>query len=405
MALTDVGTSQREASGAPADSKLQDAPLEGIVVLDLTRWMSGPYAGMMLADGGATVIKVEPDEGETTRFLRPMLEDADGSEVSGYFLRLNRGKRSVRIDLRSDEGKVKFIELVKGADVLLENYRPGVMAARGFDFEALSKINPGLVYCSITGFGYTPGPYRDWPAFNQVAEAAAGVVHWNSDGEPSPVGPALGDLFPSMHATSGILMALLRRARTGRGSFVDIAMYDSLVSFNEMAISWASMTGEDYHHGSHKNLNLAPYGFFPAQDGYVCIGVATDQQWVSLAKAMGHPELADDPRVATGPVRVHAAEEVIIPVLLEWLSTRSKHAVAEELALLGIPAAPVQNPSEVLTSPQALARGMIVDVAAPAGNTWQVPGSPIRITPPFAGNPPRTPGLGEDDATYFPGSR
>jgi CoA:oxalate CoA-transferase len=374
------------------------APLAGIVILDLSRWMSGPYAGMMLADAGATVIKVEPAGGETTRSLRPALPDNDDTEVSGYFLRMNRRKHSVRIDLKSAAGKERFLDLVRRADVLLENFRPDVMTARGLGYDEVSKINPRLVYCSISGFGHTPGPYRDWPAFNQVAEAIAGVVHWDPTGTiPSPVGPAVGDLFPSMHAVTGILMALLRRAVTGEGSFVDIAMYDSLVSLNEMAISWAAMTAEEYHHGSSANLNLAPYGFYPAKDGYVCIGVATNDQWARLAAVMGRPELADDPRLATGQARVVNNAELIAPLLIDWLATRGKHEVARQLAAEGVPSAPVQSGQEVLADRQAIGRGMVEQVLAPGGGSWPIPGSPITITPAPAYQPPQTPALGRDD--------
>ena len=397
MPTTPAGPAADE--DAPPRLPAEAAPLAGLVVLDLTRWMSGPYACMLLADAGADVVKVEPPEGETTRRLRPTLTDDDGTEVSGYFLRLNRRKRSVAVDLRSPAGRERFLELVSTADVLVENFRPGVMAARGLAYERLREVNPRLVYCSITGFGHTDGPYRDWPAFNQVAEAAAGVVHWDSTGTvPSPVGPAVGDLFPSMHAVAGILMALLRRSLTGTGSFVDIAMYDSLVSFNEMAISWASMTGVDYHHGANANLNLAPYGFFPAADGYVCIGVATDPQWVSLCRAMGRDELAQDPRLSTGPARVRNNAELIDPLLREWLSTRDKLDVAGSLAAAGVPAAPVQTGVEVLSCPQAASRGMIEQVFAPGGGGWLLPGSPISFVPPFDAAPPCAPAVGEREA-------
>lgn len=391
----DADQGQDRATPRPAD---QAAPLAGIVVLDLSRWMSGPYAGMMLADAGATVIKVEPPAGETTRSLRPALPDEDGTEVSGYFLRMNRRKRSVRIDLKTPGGKERFLDLARRADVLLENFRPGVMSARGLGYAQVSKVNPRLVYCSISGFGHTPGPYRDWPAFNQVAEAIAGVVHWDPTGTvPSPVGPAVGDLFPSMHAVAGILMALLRRSVTGEGSFVDIAMYDSLVSLNEMAISWAAMTGDEYHHGSSANLNLAPYGFYPAKDGYVCIGVATNDQWARLAEVMGRPELADDPRLATGQQRVVHNAELIAPLLLEWLATRGKHEVAQQLAAEGVPSAPVQSGKEVLACGQAQARGMVERVLAPGGGSWPIPGSPISIGPPPVYQRPQAPALGQDD--------
>lgn len=377
------------------------APLEGLIVLDLTHWMSGPYCGMMLADGGATVIKVEPPTGERTRMLRPMLEDADGTQVSGYFLRLNRGKKSVTIDLKSPEGKEAFLRLVDGADVVLENFRPGVMDSLGLGYEVLSARNPRVIYTGISGFGRTPGPYRDWPAFNQVAEAVAAAVHWDGD-VPTPVGPALGDLFPSLHATVGTLMALLRRQLTGRGSLVDIAMYDSLVSFNELTVAWPSMTGQDYRKlGSNVNLNLAPYGFFQAKDGYVCVGVSTDKQWADLAKAMDHPELAADERVAKGPDRVRNAPEVIFPILRKWLSSLTKAEAARIIAEAGVPAAPVHEGSDVLKNEQAIARGMIDDVFAPGGGHWKIPASPLHFEPPFERPTHRAPALGEDNETYL----
>lgn len=362
------------------------APLQGTVVLDLTRFMSGPYATMLLADAGADVIKVEPLGGEETRTLHPFMQDHDGEDISGYFLRLNRRKRSVCLDLRSPEGRDAFIALAKGADVVVENYRPGVMDKLGIGAEVLMQANPRLVYCAISGFGQTASPKRDWPAFNLVPEAMAGVLSQSPTPgvPPRPVGPALGDLFPSMHAVSGILMALLRRHATDRGSVVDIAMYDSMLSLNEMALGVASMTGSELLYGQRVNPNLAPYGYFPAQDGWVCIAVGPNRQWESLCQLMGRPDMGVDERLNSGAGRASNFKELIEPVLLPWLAERGRDEIAAQLAAVGVPAAPVRNASEALQCDQALGRGMVADVHAPAGKAWKVAGSPVRLSPAFA---------------------
>lgn len=376
----------------------EPAPLKDVVILDLTRFMSGPYATMMLADAGATVIKVEPVDGEETRGLHPMLKDANGEDVSGYFLRLNRRKRSVCLDLRSPEGRDAFIRLAKAADVVVENYRPGVMNKLGVGPDVLMAANPRLVFCSISGFGQTEAPNRTWPAFNLVAEAMAGVLSQvpTADQPPRTSGPALGDLFPAMHAVAGILMALLRRGVSGKGSVVDIAMYDSMLSLNEMAVGVASMTGEELVYGRRINPNLAPYGYFPARDGWVCIAVGPNRQWESLCDIMGVPEMGKDERLNSGSGRATNFKELIEPVLLPWLAERSRDDIAAELANAGIPAAPVRAASEALQCEQARSRDMIEDVIAPGGSRWKVAGNPIRLDPPMELDPPATVVAGAD---------
>lgn len=370
----------------------ESAPLDGLIVLDLTRFMSGPYATMTLADAGADVIKVEPVHGEETRHLNPILEDADGATVSGYFLRLNRRKRSVCLDLRTEQGRDAFLALARGADVVVENYRPGVMDRLGIGATTLLEQNPRLIFCSISGFGQTDSTHRDWPAFNLVPEAMAGVLsQLPIDGQPPrTAGPAVGDLFPALHAVTGILLALLRRATTGKGSVIDIAMYDSMLSFNEMGVASAAMTGQDFMYGVTVNPNLAPYGYFPAQDGWVCIAVGPDRQWQSLANVMDVPELGTDDRLATGTGRAKHFKELIEPVLLPWLSTRGKEEIAGVLAAAGIPTAPVRVASEALVCEQAAGRNMIQDVIAPAGATWKIAGNPVRMTPPVELGAPST---------------
>lgn len=379
------------------------SPLKGIIVLDLTRFMSGPYATMMLADGGADVIKVEPVGGEETRGLNPILKDNGDQEVSGYFLRLNRRKRSVCLDLRSPEGKEAFLKLAQGADVVIENYRPGVMDRLGIGPDTLLEKNPRLVVCSISGFGQSETPNREWPAFNLVPEAMAGVLSQipTPDQAPRAVGPAIGDLFPAMHATTGILMALMRRNATGKGSVVDIAMYDSMLSLNEMALGVASMTGEELVYGQRVNPNLAPYGYFPAKDGWVCIAVGPNRQWEALCEIMGVPEMGKDERLNSGVGRGSNFKELIEPVLFPWLAERSKEDIAKQLAKAGIPAAPVRAASEALKCEQAKSRGMIEDVIAPAGTTWKVAASPIRMNPPIELGAPETVVAGADTVSVL----
>ncbi|MGH3402066.1 MAG: CaiB/BaiF CoA transferase family protein, partial [Streptosporangiaceae bacterium] len=224
----------QHVKSAPCDPKASDLPLAGVIVIDLSRYIAGPYCSMLMADSGATVIKVEPPRGDDTRsLLEPYLEDNDGEQVSAYFLRMNRRKRSVMLDLKSEIGQQALADLIGSADVVLENYRPGVFAHLGFDEERLAQLNPGLVYCTISGFGHTDTPMRDRPAYNIVAEYEAGVYFRNDQTvAPAPIGPPVGDLFPALHALSGLLMALYRKAVTGAGGRVDIAMFDSMLSLN-----------------------------------------------------------------------------------------------------------------------------------------------------------------------------
>lgn len=359
------------------------APLDGIVVLDLTRWLAGPYCTMQLADAGATVIKIEPPpDGEITRHLEPVLHQADHEPVSAYFLRLNRRKQSIFLDLRLPAAKKAFLALARRADVVVENFRPGVMDRLGLGQEAVRAINPKLVYCSISGFGGAESPLRSWPSFNLVAEAMTGLVQIDPESnEPRALGPAIGDLAPSLHALSGILMALMRRARTGEGSYVDIAMFDSCMSLNELAIGTASMTGNEFEYGRRINPNLAPYGLYQAADGYVCIAVASEEQWQRFCNTVNEPILTNDPDLRSGADRVRYFHERIEPVMMKWLSSRTREEVATAMAQAGVPSAPVQRASEVMRSPQAVARDMVENVFAPDGRNWPIPKSPIRLTP------------------------
>lgn len=380
-------------------------PLDGTVVLDLTRWLSGPYCTMMLADAGATVIKIEPPEGEINRYLETIVREEGQEDVSSYFLRLNRRKKSVTLDLRSDEGKAQFRELVEGADVVVENFRPGVMDRLGIGQEALRKLNPGLVFCSISGFGATETDMRSWPSFNLVAEAMSGLVRIDEKtGEPHGFGPAIGDLVPSLHAVTGILQALLRRHLTGEGSFVDIAMFDSCLSINELAVAGASIAGEEIEYGRRVNPNLAPYGLFPAKDGFVCIAIADETQWLRFCGAVGREDLAADQRLRTGAGRVDHFDDIIVPLLDEWLGVRTREEASEILAEAGVPASPVWRSSETLKTRQALQRDMAEPVFAPDGRSWPIPANPVRLTPDYPRDRAITPQAGEHNNEYLENS-
>lgn len=371
-------------------------PLAGVVVVDLSRYIAGPYCSMLMADAGATVIKVEPPRGEDTRSLEPYIADESGEQVSAYYLRMNRHKRSVVLDLKSELGQQALADLIARADVLLENYRPGVLARFGFDEERLAALNPGLVYCTISGFGHTDTPLRDRPAYNVVAEYEAGV-YFQRDPEvaPAPVGPPVGDLFPALHALSGLLMALYRKSVTGVGGRVDIAMFDSMLSLNEIRSSFAALYGRDWDPTAHPFYS--PYGVFPVRDGYICIDVTTDPQWRGFCAAIGRPDLYELDGMATGPQRVERFESHIKEPLDAWLATRDRDSAVEALTRHHVPTAAIRHPGEALESDQSRARNMEVTVRSTGGAVVTTVGTPIKIDQ-WQDQPVRTAGadLGAD---------
>lgn len=355
---------------------MSGGPLNGLKVVDLTKFVSGPYATMLMADAGATVVKVEPPGGDPARANAPLFETTEG-QISATFLRMNRGKLSVEIDLKTDEGLDSLKRLIEQADVLVENFRVGVLARLGLDEDALEALNPRLIYASISGFGHSPSAYRDRPAFNLIAEYEAGV-YGNDDGVPRPLGPYVGDLFPGVHALSGILMALHERHSTGRGSRVDIAMFDSMLSFNEAAGSYGAWLGTD--DAADTTKYFCPSGVYPCGDGYVCIDVVTDKQWQMLCALMGERELLDDPRLSSGIERSQNYAEALAPVFLAWLAQHSGEDVVELLASNGVPAAVVRRPGDALNGDQAMIREMRLEVSVDEGGAGlPVAANPIRV--------------------------
>src|SRR5262245_17170925 len=289
------------------ESSTWDGPLQGIRVLDFTRVLAGPAAALALADLGAEVLKIEPpDAGDETREFPPFREG-----VSHYFLSVNRGKKSIVVDLKTTAGVALVRELAAKCDILVENYRPGVMDRFGLGYETLSAINPGLIYCSISGFGMT-GPLRDRPSFDIVLQALSGALSVNGEPgvPPTKLGIPLGDLVGGINGPIAILAALHERGRTGRGRHIDISLLDGMIGLLGYLAQLAFFTGEDPKPQGSQHPNLVPYGIFPAKDGSIIIACLTNAFWGKICDALGMSERASDPRYDTLLKRRDARDEV-----------------------------------------------------------------------------------------------
>lgn len=371
--------------------------LSGLRVLDLSRMLSGPYCTMMLADHGAEVIKIEDPGGDTSRSNGPFRSDDPGHEWAGYFVSLNRSKKSIVLDLKSDAGKADLLALVATADVLVENYRPGVMERLGLSYETLAKVNPRLVYAAIRGFGDPrsgQSPYADWPSYDVVAQAMGGLISLTGPdaATPTKVGPGIGDVFAGALMSFGILAALRQAESTGQGQFLDVAMYDAMISLCERAIYQHDFDGSVPGPEGNGHPLLAPFGVFPAKDGNVALGIVDDAFWRILAQAMGSQDLtladlALDPRFATRAAR-HTHAAVLNPMVAAWTACHTKAELADKLGGR-VPFGPVNTVADIFADPHVAARGMIETVphADPGLRPWKVAANPLRFsahpTPPL----------------------
>lgn len=364
-------------------------PLSGLRVVDLTQVLSGPYCTMLLADLGADVVKVEPPSGDIARQWGPHVESAAGgrapadADYGGYFASTNRNKRSLCLDLKSAQGRSDLLGLANGADVLVENFRPGVMDRFGLSYEQLHESNPRLVYAAIRGFGDPrtgASPYQDWPAFDIIAQAMGGVMSvTGADAQhPLKVGPGVGDIFPAVLAAVGILAAVRHAERTGEGQFVDVAMYDAVLAMTERIVYQHSITGESPTPQGNTHPLLCPYGVVATGDGFVTLAGPSDVHWRLLAEVIERPELGSDPRYATNVARVEAAAEVYEAVEA-WTRQRSSDQVIRALAGK-VPCGPVNNAADIARDPHVGARKAIVTVDHPSGRTIDIVGSPIKFT-------------------------
>ncbi|MCL5040373.1 MAG: CoA transferase [Firmicutes bacterium] len=350
--------------------------LQGIKVLDLSRVLAGPYCTLVLADLGAEVIKVEvPGVGDDARSFGPFLQGE-----SAYFMSLNRNKKSIILNLKDEAGRGIFRRLVTQFDVLVENFRPGTMAKLGLGYEELARVNPGLIYTAISGFGQT-GPYRDRPAYDIVVQGMGGIMSITGEpgGIPTRVGASLGDITAALFAVTGILAALHQRGLTGEGQLVDVAMLDGQVAILENAIARYEVMGQVPGPLGNRHPSITPFTSVRAADGWLIIAIGNDSLWKRFCRLIERPELADDPRFATNPARTDNWPE-LERILAGIFGARP---VAQWLPVLeeaGIPCGPINDIARVVADPQVQAREMIWEMTHPVAGKLKMAGSPIKLS-------------------------
>jgi formyl-CoA transferase/CoA:oxalate CoA-transferase len=366
-------------------------PLDGLRVLDLTRVLAGPYCAMMLGDMGAEVLKIEePSHGDDTRAWAP---HRDG--WSTFFLGLNRSKKSVALDLKSETGADALRRLIRTADVLIENFRPGSLSKLGFSYEAVSEMNPRLVYCSVTGYGQV-GPRKDLPGYDAVIQAESGLmdVTGQRDGPPTRVGVAITDYLAGLYAMNGILLALRDRDRTGRGQHVDIALMDAMTSALALPAGIYFNTGEAPGREGNQHHTLTPYETIEVADGLVVVAVGNERLWKQFCSAIEAGDLENHPHYATNTDRM-AHRERLIAELTPRLAKYARDALIDLLRAHNVPCAQVRTIGEALEDPHLRERGMVLDIPHGDLGAMRSLGNPIRLsrTPAAIHRPP--PALGE----------
>jgi formyl-CoA transferase len=352
--------------------------LSDLVVIDLTRALAGPHAGLMLADLGARVIKVEsPDGGDDSRGWGPPYAGEPADRRSTYFMSANRNKESVVADLKSDDGKTLLRRLVRQADVLLENFRPGALDRLGFPVDELHRLNPGLVVMSISGFGHD-GPEGGRPGYDQIAQGEAGLMSLTGDpdGEPMKVGVPIGDLLAGMYGAFGVLAALHERATTGRGQVVRTSLLSSIVGVHAYQGTRWTIAGEVPRAIGNHHPSIAPYGLFETADAPVQVACGSEALWRSFAPIVGLDP--DDERFATNTDRV-VRREALVEAIDRALRGDTAEAWLGKLAAAGIPAGKVRTIDDVYAWPQTLSQGLVVDVPDPVLGTVRLPGPPVRF--------------------------
>jgi len=367
-------------------------PLRGIRVLDLSRILAGPYCTMMLGDLGAEIIKVEqPRVGDGTRQWGPPFKGGE----SAYFICINRNKKSITVNLKHPRGIKIIKQLVEKSDVLVENFRYGTMDKLGLDYETLKKINPKLIYCTISAFG-TTGPYRELPGYDFLVQAMGGImsITGEPDGPPMKVGVAIVDVTAALYATSAILAALFYREKTGEGQKVETSLIEAQVAWLINVGSNYLVSGEVPKRYGNAHPNIVPYQVFKVKDGYVALAIGNDLQWKKFCELAGVKELAENPKFETNPKRVENRKELIKILDKLMLEKRGK----EWIKLCrdnGIPCGPINTIDKVFNDPQVLNRGMVVEVDHPTAGKIKLAGIPMKFsrTPAFVKSPP--PLLGE----------
>ena len=355
---------------------MTDGPLAGIVVVDLTRVLAGPFCTMQLVDLGARVIKVErPDGGDDARQIGPFV-----GGKSAYFSSLNRGKQSIALDLKAAPDREIFEKLLARADVLVENFRPGTMEKLGYGWEDLRRRFPRLIYAAVSGFGHT-GPYAPRPAYDIVVQGMGGIMSLTGQpgGEPARVGTSLGDIVAGLFTTIGINAALASRESSGLGTKIDVSMLDSQVAILENAIARYTATGSVPGPLGTRHPSITPFAAFAAKDTHVIIAAGNDALFRTLCTSLERQELAEDPRFATNDLRTQH-EAALREELESALRSRTAAEWLEVLQPAGVPCGPINDVEQVLADPQIRARNMLVRVEDPEAGTLEMAGNPIKFS-------------------------
>ncbi len=366
--------------------------LEGLKILDLTRVLAGPYCTMVLGDLGADVIKIEqPGKGDDSRQFGPYVNGE-----SAYFMSINRNKRSMTLNLKKPEAKELFFELIKEVDVVVENYRPGTMEKLGLGYDVLKEVNPKIIYAASSGFGHT-GPYSKRPAYDGVVQAMGGImsITGQKGGKPTRVGPSMGDITAGLFTAIGILAAVNYRNETGEGQKVDVSMLDCQVAILENALARYFATGVSPKPAGNRHSTIVPFEPFETSDGEIMIAVGNDNLWRKYCTEIGHPEMTDDERFKTNPLRGENYDILRLTLggIMQEDTTESWY---KRLTEAGIPCGPINNIEMVTKDPQVKERDMIVEVDHEIAGKTKLPGVPIKMSETQGTIRKAAPVLGED---------
>lgn len=366
--------------------------LEGMKVLDFTKVYSGPYCTLLMADMGAEVIKVETiGKGDETRAFAPV---RDG--VSAYYNYLNRNKKSITLDLKSAEGRKVALDLAKWADVIVENFAAGTIGKLGLGYEDVVKVNPDIIYASISGFGQY-GPYKDKLTYDAIAQAMGGLTSLSGlpGGKPSKVTPAISDAITGVHMAYAVMVAAFHKQKTGEGQYIDVAMTDVVFSILEGCVTMQTLLGVNPQRLGNASLAAVPYDVYNAKDDYIVIGAPNDSLFVKLAKAMQREDLPEDPRFKTNLARIEN-RAAIDAIISEWAARYTVAEIEDILNAARVPVAPIKSIAQLVNDPGIAAREMLIEHDNPVHGKVKYPGNPLKLqkTPPDTSR--RAPLLGEN---------
>lgn len=373
--------------------------LDGVKVLELCHAYNGPIGGQMLADHGADVIKIEPPEGDQCRTWGPFEEK---SGESGFYANTNRNKRGVTLNLKNEKAREMFYELVKDADVVIENFRPGVPERLKVDYETLKKINPKIIYGSSSGFGQT-GPYRTRACYDIVAQSMGGLVNMTGFPESSPTkaGPSIADAVTGIFLSLGVMMALYNREKTGQGQRVDVAMLDTIFSILENAVVEWTINKKIFQRQGNIDPSIAPFDIYKAKDGYIAVGVGNDKLFEKFCEVIGREDLLEDERYKTNDLRCKNYKGNLETIIKDYIREKDKFEVEKEFAEAGIPCGPVLNMKEACEHPQIKEREMVVEVEHPTMGKIGLQGITIKLSETPGGIYRPSPTLGEHNKEIF----